>query len=214
MPFFIFDMDGTLTDSNFMWRNYGARFLQSKGITPPENCMYLVQTMGFRQFPQWLIDTYGLSETPDDIRKWVLADIEKQYACVLLKGDALSFLQEVKSRGIRMCVATATDHYLADPVLKRLGVWDYFDFVYTCTDVGAGKSKPDIFNRCCEKFGCDRSQAVIFEDAHYAVQTAKNAGFYVVGIEEATEMFENEVKATVDQYITCYAELDFSKLPK
>lgn len=213
MPVFIFDMDGTLTDTNRFWRTYGVRFLQSKGITAPDNSMALAQTLGFAGYPQHLIDTYGLSETPDEIRAWTMEDITEQYKTASVKADALEFLQKAKAMGIRMCVATATDHYMTDPLLKRLGLWDYFEFVYTCGDFGTSKSRPDFFLRCCRDLKCPPEQAVIFEDAYYAIKPAKKAGLYVVGIAEETELYEDQVRQLSDQFVTRYAEIDFAKLP-
>ena len=84
-----------------------------------------------------------------------------------------------------MSVATATAEPLARACLERLGVAHYFDFILSCETVGKGKTQPDVYLEAARRMGSAPEDTAVFEDALYAAQTAKEAGFYTVGVPEA-----------------------------
>lgn len=81
-----------------------------------------------------------------------------------------------------MCVATATYNRLASAALKRLGIIDCFEFILTCSDVGAGKDRPDIFIEAAKKMDCTESNALVVEDSLHCIETAAAAGFYTAAV--------------------------------
>ena len=81
-----------------------------------------------------------------------------------------------------MCVATATYNSLVNAALKRLGIFDMFEFVLTCSDVGSGKDSPDIFLNAAERLGCKVSETAVAEDSLHCIETAVKAGFFTIGI--------------------------------
>ena len=81
-----------------------------------------------------------------------------------------------------MCIATATDRYLVEKTLRINNIDKYFCDIFTCTEVGAGKENPLIFEKALECLGTDKSNTLIFEDALHAIKTAKKAGFKVVAV--------------------------------
>ena len=85
-----------------------------------------------------------------------------------------------------MCVATATDRRLSELALKRNGIWDYFTGLFTCGEVDAGKDQPKVFLKALESLGTKMEKTYVFEDALYAIQTAKSAGFPVVGLYDSS----------------------------
>lgn len=214
MPVFIFDMDGTVTDTNHLWRSYGVFYLQSLGITPPEGDVLRSCEIGVPAHCRELIETYHLDITPDALWQWHMSKMPEYYETGEVKRDVIAFLEKAKAKGIKMAIATATPHEMCDPILKRVGLWDYFDLVYTNSQWNTTKEKPDLYLRCCKDLGGQPEQAVIFEDALYAIKTATKAGLYTVAIQDATEPHPDEVKRLADQYIVNYADLDWSKLPK
>ena len=87
------------------------------------------------------------------------------------------FLEELKENGICMCIATATDRYLAEPALARNGLDKFFLDIFTCNMVGAGKDQPLIYETALARLGTPKNQTVVFEDAPHALRTANKAGF-------------------------------------
>ncbi len=215
MPYFIFDMDGTLLDSMWVWRCFGARFLKSRGITPPPDIVSLARSYGPYRLANRLIADYRLNDTEESIIDWIWEDILFQYRHhVVPKPGVREFLQSCKKRGFPMAIATSTARDISEEVLQRLGLRDFFTTVRSCKDFHTEKHLPDIYLRCLADLGGKKEQAVVFEDAYYAAKTVRQAGMYLVGIAEELEVNEAGVKEMADQFITRYEDLDWGKLPK
>lgn len=205
----IFDADGTLLDSMDIWTEIGTRFLLSKGINIKEELAREISTLSYEQAAEYYIKHFDNTATVEDIRNGVNALVRNFYFDeVVLKDGVKEFLSYLKSLGIKMCVATATDRFLIEAALKRNGILSYFEDVLTCEEVGAGKNEPIIYEKALELLGTDKSDTLVFEDAHYAIVTAKKAGFKIVAIQDdAEKRHEEKIKALSDVYITSYSEL-------
>ena len=81
-----------------------------------------------------------------------------------------------------MCVASATAEPLMEASLSRLGVRDCFAFLLSCETVGAGKRSPLVYQESAKRLHAAPEDVAVYEDALYAVQTGKDAGFYVIGV--------------------------------
>ncbi|NMA24362.1 MAG: HAD family phosphatase [Clostridiales bacterium] len=204
----IFDLDGTLFDSMNMWDSIAEDYLKSRGIKPKEDIRQAVRAMSIQQVCEHFCSVYGLALTPDDITAGINGMAEDFYLHrVALKDGAAEALRRLKSRGVKMCVATATDRYLVEAGLRRTGISEYFDRVFTCTETGAGKDKPDIFLEAIDFLGTDINETVVFEDALYAIRTAKAAGFPVAAFyDEAARTQQDEIKRLADWYFLSFAE--------
>ncbi|MGB8456002.1 MAG: HAD family phosphatase [Anaerocolumna sp.] len=205
----IFDLDGTLLDSMFIWDTIGGNYLQSRGITPMENLNETFKNMSLKEAAQYYRKNYGLTEDVKTIVDGVNQMIgHYYYEQVLPKEGIKEFLDILVKEGVKMCVATATDLHLADAALKRTGLRDYFCSIITCTGVGSGKDKPKIFETALLELGSPKENTVVFEDALYAVQTAKEAGFTVVGVYDSSEADNEEtIKKRVDIFIRSFHEM-------
>lgn len=179
----IFDMDGTLLDSMQMWDNVGQNYLRSIGLEPREGFREILRPLSLRQAAEYMIEDYGVDRTPEQIMEEIDHGIERRYFTDLpLKPGVKELLDRFRRRGVRMCVATATDRYLVEAGLRRVGILDYFEFILTCTEVGSGKDQPEIYEAALRRLGTDKDTTYVFEDALYAIETAKRASFPVVGI--------------------------------
>jgi HAD superfamily hydrolase (TIGR01509 family) len=130
---------------------------------------------------------------------------------VTLKSGVAEFLEKLKSQGVKMCVATVTDRFVVEEVLEKLGVRKYFSEIFTCSEVGANKETPDIYNKALEHLKTEKSETVVFEDAFYALMTAKNDGFRVAGVFDKHEKNQVQIKANADYYVSDYTRFDFTK---
>ena len=200
--FAIFDMDGTLVDSMGYWHALAEDYLEQKGIRDfPEDFPQRLMSMTMTQGAELLIETFGLSDTVEEIvtaQHAIMADHYRQD--IPLKPGVKAYLQSLREQGVQMCVASATAEPLMEACLTRLGVRDYFRFVLSCESIGVSKERPDIFHLAARSLGAMPGDIAVFEDAIHAARTAKTAGFYVVAVydENAKDRWE-EIKALADE---------------
>lgn len=205
----IFDFDGTLFDSNYVWITAGERFFQSIGVVPKDNLQQEIRTMSLHQSACYIQEEYRLSLTVEEIMAGINRTVENcYYHDVQPKQYVIPFLNVLKTAGIRMCIATATDRYQIEAALKRCDMLDYFDGIFTCSEVGHGKDEAVIFRKAMEYLGTDRSNTVIFEDALHAVQTAKADGFLTVGMCDPYIQEQDQLQALCDCYLTDFRQTE------
>ena len=203
----IFDLDGTLLDSMYIWKDAGALFLKEKGIEAPQALYEQLKAMSLQQAANYLKQQFQLSLSGAEIIDGIKAVVEKQYAeHVSLKPYVLNYLKKLQDRRVRMGVVTASEYEHAEAALQRLGILDCFEFIMTCSQAGVGKDNPAIFLKAAEKWGANPQEVAVFEDALHAVETAKAAGFFTIGVydESAKDDIEN-IKRTADLYINDFS---------
>ena len=179
----IFDMDGTLLDSMEFWQNLGRQYLESKGKTPENNLEKIIESMTLKESASYFKTKYNLEEDVETIIKQVLDFIEDKYLNEIpLKKGVKEFLIKAHSNGYKMCILTTSEKSQAIGALKRTGVLDLFDEIYTDRDFDLSKKNPQIYVKTCEKMGESPSDTVVFEDALYAVESAKKSQCTVIGV--------------------------------
>jgi HAD superfamily hydrolase (TIGR01509 family) len=164
--------------------------------------------MSIQQVCEHFCSVYGLPLTSEEITCGINGMVEDFYFHKApLKDGVLEMLKELKKRGIKMCVATATDRHLVERALHRVGILEYFGHIFTCTEAGAGKDCPDIFHQALDFLGTALNDTVVFEDALYAVRTAKAAGFTVVALyDDSARHQQEEIRAYADFYFKSFKE--------
>lgn len=204
----IFDMDGTLTDSMPYWKALGRDYLRSKGVEPDESLLWMVKTMTMAESARYFMDAFHIPGPPERIVAEMEAVMEARYKSdIPLKPGVPEYLEALRAKGTRLCVATATAVPLAEACFRRLGVAECFDFILSCEDISRSKEYPDIFLLAAERFQVMPSDCAVYEDACYAARTAKNAGFYTVGVYEESGAAEwPELKALSDKVILDWRE--------
>lgn len=204
--FAIFDMDGTLLDSMPVWRALGKNFLISRGITPPEDLRKIIAPLTLTQSADYF-QTLGVTGTTDEIIDALNGYMRAQYETTIEpRENVMQYLDAIRAAGVRCCVATATDEALARICLGRLDLLQYFEFIVSCEDIGVGKTSPAVYHAAAERLGAAPADIAVYEDAPYAAETAKQAGYYVVGVyDPSAERHQERLKLTIDEYLTDYA---------
>ena len=199
----IYDMDGTLLDSMQYWDTVGKEYLERRGITVDEKTENNILNIGILRFSEFCRKNYGMDVTYEEVLYDIHAIMEEKYETVVtLKTGAKEMLERFKQNGVKMCVATATEQSTAKKVLKKLGILDYFSEVFTSTMVGKGKESPLIYETALSHLGTPKDETYIFEDAWYAINTAHNNGFKVVGIEDANTVIPtSEIVPLCDYFL-------------
>lgn len=210
----IFDVDGTLLDSMPVWEYFARNFLRREGVEVREDADDVVRYMCLSETAEFFINDCGVKGTVEEVMARCNKMLEEAYFYgVKAREGVHQLLVWLRENGFATYIATATDRYLVEASIKRLDLWQYFDGLITCTEAGAGKTKPDIFYQAAEKMGSKPSETWIFEDALHAVTTANKAGFKVCTIYDVTEADHRaELEALSDIYIENFVQLDKSRL--
>ena len=198
----IFDVDGTLLDSMYVWETIGEQYLRSLGIQPKENLREIFRTFTLEQSAQYYQEHYGVSLSLEEIMDGVNRLIEDMYFQeVQLRPGIAELLEALQKSGVRMVIATATDRYLVEAALKRCGVLSYFESIITCQEAGS-KSSPRIYKTALSRLGTSRQETWVFEDAYHAAKTAAEAGFPVLGIKDPFEENQQGLQDISTVYLT------------
>lgn len=184
--FAIFDMDGTLVDSMVYWKHLATEFLESKGVLEiSPTVLERIKPMTMTESAALFIKECELSGTDESVAEEMNAMMDEHYRRdIPLKPGVTVYLEALQRKGVVMCVASATAEELMDACLSRLGVAHYFSFLLSCETVGIGKNRPDVYWESAKRLGAESAEIAVYEDALYAAETAKNAGFYTVAVRD------------------------------
>ena len=212
----IFDLDGTLLDSMPYWASVGTRYLEEQHVVVPdiEQLALRIKTMTLPEAADYFRSDYGVQEPQDAICARINHMIEDDYRLrAPLKAGTKEMLEQMKQRGVKMCVASATDHALVEAALRRVGVLEYFSFILTCGDLQTSKNLPYIFDTCTERLGTDKRTTAVFEDSLHCVITASGAGYPVVGVyDDSAKTETEEIRRLSRCFLNNWEELDFDRL--
>ncbi len=204
----IFDADGTLLDSTAMWMSAGERYLNTIGVQAEPTLGARLFAMSIQDSIQHLKTHYQLAQTTEEILEGIHKTIWDFYRHeVTLKPGARELLLFLKQQGIPMALATATDRPLIEDALRHTNIFSYFQAIFTCSEVGCGKDKPDIYLQACTALGGDRPNTWVLEDALHGVKSAKAAGFPVAAVYDTMSAAQEEsLRVCADLYLQSLSE--------
>lgn len=182
----IFDVDGTLLDSMKMWNSITFEYAEEKGVYCPPETSKLMNSMSMAQCAEHYINVLGVKGSVEEVVEEIAEMSRERYRHTVPEvPGAAKFVRELHEKGVKIALATASDMASLRPALERVGIWEYVDFAVTCQEMSTTKESPQIFLRCAEEFDLEVSECMVAEDALYAAKTAKNAGFYLLGVRES-----------------------------
>jgi HAD superfamily hydrolase (TIGR01509 family) len=205
----VFDLDGTLLDSSWVWEKVDEKFLGDRGFQVPDDYVDEISPLGAERAAVYTIERFGLDEDKDDIvREWIEM-AKKEYATeVVCKPYAKEFLEELHKLNIKMAVATSSDRELFMKTLEREGILKYFQKIVTVDEVERGKGYPDIYEEAARRIKVNPHKCLVFEDILAGVTGASLGEFNVVAVfDEKSKHNWEKIKSISKYSINDYKEL-------
>ena len=179
----IFDLDGTLIDSTSLWSEIDRDFFLRRGMEIPPHYNEEIAHVGLDKAAYITRTKYFPNEKEEDIiQEWKDMSLKAYQHEIPLKEHGDELLKLLKEKGVKLAIATANSKELYEPCLKRLGIWDYFDFVIDVNSTKEGKNSPEIYDKAASMFNLTSENVVIFEDLYEAIMTAYNADYLTIGV--------------------------------
>ena len=205
----IFDLDGTVVDSMWMWEAIDIEYLARFGIGLPPDLQKKISGMSFSETAVYFKEEFSIPDSLEKIKAdWNDMAMDKYCHEVTLKPGVLQFLKDLKKAGIKTGIATSNSKELAMAVLEKRGLLQYFDEVHMSCEVSTGKPAPDIYLLVAKYLGVEPKDCLVFEDISEGILAGKSAGMTVCGVEDAfSAAYREEKKQLADYYIESYDEI-------
>lgn len=205
----LFDMDGTLIDSMWVWEYAPAGALKLLGIAPDKEAFEIFRTKGYRETAKYLIAKHNLNmdrhEFMDLMDRAVVPFYETE---VQLKAGAIEYLAYLKSSNVKICILTANKTELVNLIRVRFGLDAYISDYLTTTDFGLGKGEAELFIKLAKLYEVSLSECVLFEDSRYAIETANAVGVNTVAVQDRfSKKDEAYLRQNSTRFISSFTEL-------
>ena len=205
----IFDLDGTLIDSMWMWKAIDIEYLARFGLSCPDKLQKEIEGMSFSETAGYFKQQFEIPDSIEQIKQaWIDMSIEKYRSQVPLKKGAYHFLEYLKATGTAAGIATSNGREMVDAVLDALQIRHFFQSITTACEVAAGKPAPDIYLKVAGDLGILPGHCMVFEDVPAGILAGKAAGMVVCAIEDDFSAgMRPEKQQLADYYIQDYTEI-------
>ena len=205
----IFDLDGSLVDSMWMWKKIDMEYRERFGISLPETLQQEIEGMSFVETAGYFKEHFQIPDSIEEIGEtWNRMAWDKYMYEVPLKPGVMDFLHTCRSHRIKLGIASSNSSALIMNVLEAHHIRDFFDCIKSGTDVIKGKPAPDIYLHVAKELNVNPQNCLVFEDITQGILAGKSAGMKVCAVEDAysSEQWEEKIRLA-DLYISSYDEL-------
>lgn len=205
----IFDLDGTVVDSMWVWPAVDVEFLGQHGLELPDDLQQELDGKSFYESAVHIKRRFGLEESEEELMDiWNKMAMNRYVHEVKVKESVKEFLQTLKANGIKTGIASSNSGVLVEATLRANGVYEYFDSVHTANEVAKGKPSPDIYLLVAKDLQVKPENCLVFEDIVMGILAGKNAGMQTCAVYDEYSAYDDEnKKKTADYYIHSYKEL-------
>lgn len=206
----IFDMDGSLVDSMWIWPEVDRIYMTKYHLSPPETFHKDIEGRSYTETAQYFVDTFStLDRTVEQVMKeWRDMTIRLYATKVFPKPGAVEFLESMRRAGVKLGIATSNNREIAEAALNARNLADFFDSVRTSCEVAAGKPAPDVYLKVADDLRVSPGECLVFEDVPNGILAGKNAGMEVCAVDDAfSRPDEEEKKRLADYFIHDYYEI-------
>lgn len=206
----IFDMDGSLVDSMWIWKDIDIEYLTRYGYQVTDEMVDAFQAeiegMSFAETAQWVSTHFDIPRTTQEMMDdWNDMAWEKYEKEVFLKPGVAEFLEECVKRKMKLGIASSNSRELIENVIRARGLEGVFQVIRTGSDGLRGKPAPDVYLATAAELGVAPEVCLVFEDVVAGIKAGKAAGMRVCAVEDAySEKQREEKKQLADYYIEDY----------
>lgn len=199
----IFDLDGSLVDSMWIWRDIDIEYLGKFGIPLPENLQHEIEGMSFSETAVYFKEHFNIPDSIEQMKEdWNRMAWDKYLHEVPLKEGVADFLSGCRDRGILLGIATSNSRELVENIADVHGFHNTFQCIMTGCDVAHGKPFPDIYLAVAEQLSVKPENCLVFEDIIPGIQAGKSAGMRVCAVDDDYSIADKaEKEALADYYI-------------
>lgn len=205
----LFDLDGTLVDSMWVWVQIDEEYGLKYGLQYPENFHDEIEGMSFTETAYYFKDRLHMCKTVEEIMvDWHQMALEAYREKVPFKDGAREFLQYLFKNNIKTAICTSNSRSLVQAAALHLTELQKIDCVVTSCEVKAGKPAPDVYLKAAEMLGVSPKECLVFEDVPQGILAGHNAGMEVCGVEDSFSLYlTDEKQRLADYYIKDYKEI-------
>lgn len=199
----IFDLDGSLVDSMWMWHAIDIEYLGRFGIAMPKNLQEEIGGKSFSETAVYFKERFSLSDTLQQIKDdWNRMAWDKYTHEVPVKDGVMELLEYCKAHDIRMGIATSNSRELVDNIVSVHQLDQYISCIVTGCEVAKGKPAPDVYFAVAEKLGVKPEECLVFEDIVEGIMAGKSAGMKVCAVYDKNSEYQDEEKRRLSDYYT------------
>ncbi|MDD3173120.1 MAG: HAD family phosphatase [Herbinix sp.] len=205
----IFDMDGTLVDSMWMWESIDQEYLGRYRIELPDDLQKNIEGTSFSETAIYFKQRFNLPDSLEQIKSdWNQMAWDKYLNEVPVKEGVIELLEHLKQRGIPAGIATSNSRELVDLIIKKYQMQEYFASIRTSCEVATGKPSPDIYLLVAKDLDVEPTRCLVFEDILVGVMAGKNANMKVCAVyDKYSEKEQDEKIKLADYYVNSITEV-------
>lgn len=205
----IFDLDGTLVDSMWMWESIDIEYLGRFGIELPRDLQKCIEGMSFSETANYFKKRFELPDSLDQIKSdWNTMAWDKYLHEVPVKEGVRELLEFLKQNNIPAGIATSNSRELVELIIEKHQLTEYFASIRTSCEVSKGKPSPDIYLLVADDLGVDPSRCLVFEDVLQGVMAGKNANMKVCAVyDKFSEKDLEQKRRLADYYVHSISDI-------
>lgn len=207
----IFDMDGTLVDSEIVWQRAETELFQRRGLVYDDVVREKVIGLRLDEFFERLIEHYGLQESVEALVNELEDGLIQYMPLIERKPGAQELIDYVAAQGIPFCIASSSPLRVIEAVVQAQGWANVITRYYSADDVAQGKPAPDIYLHACQQLQVNPLRSLALEDSPNGARAAVNAGMTCAVVPDYHSSPEKFAGITPHVYASLYDVLDALK---